>query len=101
MPLITTGPPSPAINEEGTAIGFWMAETGGNPIQPIWVSVRSAALARVSPRRLHNRIGFQATCEKYRARIEMIASDHFDAVGPDLEGVHEGEPVLTIWSLDA
>jgi hypothetical protein len=101
MPLSAAGLSLTGImNIDGTAIGFWMAEPRVSAAHSIWVSVRCLALAQVTPEHMHNKDGFHATFRKYRGRIEAVASDHFDALGPDHAGRHEGQPVITIWSLD-
>ena len=49
MPLMTTGQPNFEVDNDRSAIGFWMTVKGAAPVQPIRVFVTYEALAQIEP----------------------------------------------------
>ena len=95
MPLMTTGQPNFEVDNDRSAIGFWMTVKGAAPVQPIRVFVTYEALAQIEPSQPRDVFAAMNIFEQNRALIEGTASEKFDRLGVEEER-HEGQPVLRV-----
>ena len=99
MPLIIEGKTKAIAHGELKAIGFWMTVTGTNPVQPVRVFISYAALADLDPGNIRDLAAAFEHFDKFRARIEVAASNKFDRNGFEAEK-YEGMPTVRLTTDD-
>ena len=97
MPLVADGKAKAVAHGELRAIGFWMIVKGAAPVKPIRVFVSYEALARLDRFDIRDFAAAFEHFERFRARIEVAASEKFDRDGPDAEK-YEGMPTIRLTS---
>jgi hypothetical protein len=97
MPLIATELP-PNFDDNRKAIVFWMRDK--ESAQPLRVFVTYEALWQLDTSQMRDPEGAFATFKAKRQRIEASASSRYDLDGPDEGASYQGQPVLTLRSMD-
>lgn len=97
MPLAATNV-RPSVDESRNAIGVWMRD-GGESGQPVRVFVTYDAIWQSEPSKVRDVISAWEIFNDGRERFEKLASDRFDADGPD-DGTHEGQPFIILHAND-
>ena len=98
MPLMTTGQPNFEVDNDRSAIGFWMTVEDAVPVRPIRVFVTYEALAQIEPSQPRDVFAAMNIFEQNRALIEGTASEKFDRLGVGDER-YDGQPILgSIWT---
>jgi hypothetical protein len=99
MPLVADGKGKAVAHGELRAIGFWMTVKGATPVKPVRVFVSYEALAQLDPLDIRDFAAAFQHFDRFRARIEVAASEKFDREGPDPEK-YEGMPTVRLTSND-
>jgi hypothetical protein len=87
------------VDSDRSAIGFWMAVEGEEPIRPVRVCVTYRALADIDPEQVRDLDGALTTFDTNRDRIVMAANSKFDA-GEVESDLHEGQPLILLTTDD-
>jgi hypothetical protein len=95
MPLTATAIRH-SVDENRKAISVWMHDQS---LTPVRVFVTYEALWQSEPSKPHDVAGALEIFEDGRKHFEKLASEHYDANGPD-ERKHEGQPSITLRSMD-
>ncbi len=98
MPLMTTGQPG-VLDNDRSAVGFWMTVQGSVPVEPIRVFVTYEALAQTEPSQPRDAFAAIDIFQQYRELIETVAGEKFDRLGVEDER-YEGQPVVRVDSDD-
>jgi hypothetical protein len=81
---------------EPPSIGVWMQNESGSAVR---VFVTCEALWQSNPSQIRDRHSAFGIFNAGRERFEKLASDRYDANGPD-EGEHEGQPIIVLRARD-
>jgi hypothetical protein len=96
MPLTTCNKPAREHSEQNAA-GFWMKS---GPTQFVRILVTYEALWELDPKKVRDAYSALETLDKQREMIETVASAKYDTKDVDKLGSIEGQPVLTLKSMD-
>jgi Protein of unknown function (DUF1488) len=99
MPVVSDGKSKPLPHSNLRSIGFWMSVQGRTPDQPVRVIVSYEALSQLDPANVGDLQGAVANFDRFRSRIESVASQKFDGYGFDPEK-YEGMPAIRLTSND-
>jgi len=97
MPLTATDV-RPSVDEGRKAVGVWMRNEGDGGV-PVRVLVTYEALWQSQPSKVRDVVSAWDIFNDAREHFEKLASDRFDADGPD-DGTHEGQPFIVLNSED-
>ena len=95
MPVIATDI-RPSLDENRKAIGVWMRNEGGSPVR---VFVTCEALCQSEPSKVPDLYSALEIFDAGRDRFEKLASNRYDAYGPD-DGAHEDQPIIVLHADD-
>jgi hypothetical protein len=95
MPLTATDI-RPSLDEDRKAIGVWMQNERGSPVR---VFVTCEALCQSQPSKVPDVYSALEIFDAERARLEKLASDRYDAEGPD-DGSHEDQSIIVLHAED-
>jgi hypothetical protein len=99
MPLVVEGVGKAVAHGDLRALGFWMTVKGAIAVQPVRIFVSYEALAQLDPLDVPDFAAAFKHFDRFRARIEVAASEKFDREGADPEK-YEGMPTVRLTSND-